>query len=83
MIHTKNRDEVKRPRSVSSSCSNSGTRRAIIVTNPVISYERGKDRIVITTYGTYPWSFVKHILLNGQPSHGGDRKIFEMMTSNL
>jgi hypothetical protein len=38
---------------------------------------------VLTTSGTYPWSFVTQIFLNGQPSHGGDRKIFEVMTSNL
>jgi hypothetical protein len=25
----------------------------------------------------YPWSFVTKIFHNGQPSHGGDRKIFE------
>jgi len=30
---------------------------------------------------TYPWSFVTHIFHNGQPSHGGDRKNFEVMTS--
>jgi hypothetical protein len=38
---------------------------------------------VLTTGGTYPWSFVTQIFHNGQPSHGGDRKIFEVMTSNL
>jgi len=31
--------------------------------------------------GTYPWSFVTKIFHNGQPSHGGDRKTFEEMTS--
>ena len=31
----------------------------------------------------YLWSFVTHILHNGQPSHGGDRKILEVMTSTL
>ena len=35
------------------------------------------------TSGTYPWSFVTQIFHNGQPRHGGDRKIFEMMTSTL
>jgi len=30
---------------------------------------------VITTSGTYPWSFVTQIFHNGQPSHGGDSKI--------
>ena len=35
------------------------------------------------TSGTYPWSFVTQIFHNGQPSHGGDRKIFEVMTSTL
>jgi hypothetical protein len=36
---------------------------------------------VFTTSGTYPWSFVTQIFQNGQPSHGGGRKIFEVMTS--
>ena len=36
---------------------------------------------MFTTSGTYPWSFVTQIFHNGQPSHGGDRKIFELMTS--
>jgi hypothetical protein len=38
---------------------------------------------VLTTSGTYPWSFVTQIFQNGQPSHGGGRKIFEVMTSIL
>jgi hypothetical protein len=38
---------------------------------------------VFTTSETYPWSFVTHIFHNGQPSHGVDRKIFEVMTSTL
>ena len=38
---------------------------------------------MFTTSGTYPWSFVTQIYHNGQPSHGGDRKIFEVMTSTL
>jgi hypothetical protein len=33
-----------------------------------------KDWEVLTTSGTYPWSFVTQIFHNGQPSHGGDRK---------
>ena len=37
----------------------------------------------VTTSGTYPWSLVKQIFHNGQPSHGGDRKTFEVMTSTL
>ena len=41
---------------VSSSCSTSGTHRVTLVTNPVTSQERGKDREVFTTSGTYPWS---------------------------
>jgi hypothetical protein len=49
--------EVIISRSVGSSCSNSGTCDAILVTNPVISHERGKDRIVTMTNGTHPWSF--------------------------
>ena len=38
---------------VSSSCSTRDNRRVNIVTNPVISHERGKDREVFTTSGTY------------------------------
>ena len=36
-----------------------------------------------TKSGTYPWSFVTQIFHSGQPSHGGDRTIFEVMTSTL
>ena len=61
---------------VSSSCSTGDTRRINLVTNPVISHERGTDREVLTTSGTYPWSFVTQIFHNGQPSRGGDRRTF-------
>jgi hypothetical protein len=50
---------------VSSSCSTSGTRRFNLVTNPDISHKRGKDRIVIITNRTCPWSFVTQIFRNG------------------
>jgi len=40
-----------------------------------------KNMIVITTNGVYLWSFVIQIFLKGLPSHGGDLKIFEMMTT--
>ena len=44
----------------------------------MISHEWGHDRIVLTTNGTHPWSFVTQVLRNG---HGGDRKTFvEVMT---
>jgi hypothetical protein len=66
---------------VSSSCSTSDTSRVNLVTNPVKSHERGKDWEVFTTSGTYPWSFVTQIFHSGQPSRGGDRKTFEVMTS--
>ena len=55
---------------VGSSCSTSDTRRVNLVTNPVISPGRGKDREVLTTSGTYPWSYVTQIFHSGQPSHG-------------
>jgi hypothetical protein len=29
------------------------------------------------------WSFVKQIFRSGQPSYGGDRNFFEVMTSTL
>jgi len=63
---------------ISSSCSTSGTRHVNLLSNPVISHEWGKVREVLTTRGTCPWSFVKHVH-SGQPSHVGDRKIFEVV----
>ena len=35
-----------------------GTRCVTLVTNPMINHEWGKDRIVIKTNRTYPWSFM-------------------------
>ena len=46
----------------------------------MISHERGKDWEVFTS-GTYSWSFVTQMFHIGQPSHGGDHKTFEVMTS--
>ena len=40
-----------------------------------------RQREVLTTSGTCPGSFVPQIFHNGQPSHGGNRKTFEVMTS--
>jgi hypothetical protein len=68
----KTRGEVRWSGRVGSSCSTSGTHRVNLVTNPVTSYEWGKDREVFTTSGTYPLSFVTQIFHNSQPSHGGD-----------
>ena len=59
----------------SSSCTACDTCRVTLVTNPVISHEGGKDRIVITTNVTYPLSFVTQVLRNVLPSYGGDLKI--------
>jgi hypothetical protein len=66
---------------IGTSCSTSDIHRVNLVTNPAISREWGKDREVLTTSGTYPWSFVTQIFHNGKPSHGGDRNILEVMTS--
>ena len=38
---------------------------------------------MLTTSGAYPWSFVTQIFRSGQPSHGDDSKIVEVMTSTL
>jgi hypothetical protein len=46
---------------VSSSCSTIGTRRVNLVTNSVINREWGEDQEVLTTSGTYPWSFLTQI----------------------
>jgi hypothetical protein len=50
----KTEGELRCSGSVSSYCSTSDTRRVNLTTNPVISHERGKDREVFTTSGTYP-----------------------------
>ena len=65
------------------SCSISDTRRVNLVTNPVISHEWGKDREVLTTSETYPWSLVTQIFHNGQPSYGGDRKTFRKCSNSI
>ena len=53
--------ELRCPGRVHSSCSTSGHRRVTSLTNPVISHERRKDRIVITTNTAYTWSYMTKI----------------------
>jgi hypothetical protein len=36
---------------------------------------------MLTTSGTHPWLFVTQIFHKSQLSHGGDRKMSELMTS--
>jgi hypothetical protein len=66
---------------VSRYCSTCRTRRIILITNPLISHEWGQDRNVSKNDGSYRWLFVTQIFLTGLPSHGGDCKSFEVMTS--
>ena len=63
-------DELRCSRRLSSSCSSRRTRRVTPVANPMISHEKGTDGIVITTNGTYPWSFVTQLFRNGKSCHG-------------
>ena len=56
----------------------SDARPFTLVTSPLINHEWGKDRIVITTNGTYPWSFVIQIFRTGSPGPGCYRKTFEV-----
>jgi hypothetical protein len=37
---------------------------------------------MITTNGTYLWPLLTQIFRDGQPAHVGDRKAFEVMTSD-
>jgi hypothetical protein len=71
--------EVRCSGRVSSSCSTSDTHRVNLITNPMISHEREKDREVFTTSGTYR-GHLRQIFHSGQSSRGGDRKTFEVMT---
>jgi hypothetical protein len=57
---------------VSSSLLTNSARRVNLVTNPVISREWGKDREVLTSSGTYTWSFVTQIFHNSQPHFRSD-----------
>jgi len=41
----------------------------LLVKNLVISHELEKDRIVMTTNETYPWSFVTQIFRNGYQAY--------------
>ena len=50
--------------------------------HPVINHETGKeDGIVTTTNITYPWLSMNQIFFNSEPSHDGDLKTIEVMTS--
>ena len=60
--------EIRCSGRVSSSCSSSDTSRVTLVTNLVISYERGQDPKMFTESETYP-SFVTYMFRNGWPSH--------------
>jgi hypothetical protein len=51
---------------VSNFCSTSDTRRVAPVTKTEISNEWEKDQKVLTTSGTYPWSFVTQVFCNGK-----------------
>ena len=76
---TKTENELRYSRRVSSSCSTSGTRSAILVINSAISHERGTDREVLAIRVTYPRYIVTKIFRNGEASHRGNRKTFEVM----
>ena len=49
-------------------------------TTPGIGHKWGDDRIVITTNGKYPSSFMTKIFRNGLPGHGVNQATFEVMT---
>jgi hypothetical protein len=66
---------------VGSSCFICDTRRVTLFTNTMIRHERGKDREVFTTSGSYPWSFVIYIFRNGKPSDDGNGITFEVINS--
>jgi hypothetical protein len=55
---------------VGSSCWTIRTCHVDQATNPVLNHESLKNREVITTSGTSPWAFIKHVLYNGRLSAG-------------
>ena len=58
-MHVHNRVVLMCSREVNISCYTSGNRHVTQVTNPVISHACGKDQEKSTTFGTYPWSFMR------------------------
>ena len=60
--HFKPRDELRCFRRISSSCSHAA-RHVTLVTNQAIKSWMSKDRIAITTNGTFQWSFVTQIFV--------------------
>ena len=80
---TKNRGKLRCSGRVRCSFPTCGNRPVNLVTNPVISHEWWRDRIVITTNGTDLQSCVTEKLRNGKPSHGGDQKTLENGDFNL
>jgi hypothetical protein len=65
---------------VSSSCSTCGTRCVTLVTILVISHEWGKDRIVITTSGTYLCHLWHRYSVTVNQVMVATRKTFKVMT---
>ena len=57
-------------------CSICAVHRVILVTSPMIKHEWRNDRKVITTNGSYMWSFVTQIFDNCSPGHDGDSTTF-------
>jgi hypothetical protein len=74
------RGECSIPERASSLCSTSGNRRVTLIINPLISHERGKGRIGVTTNGTYLWSIVSialhHFTKRGRGMLGPIRLIY-------
>lgn len=52
----------------------------IIFTDPLLSHECGKNRIMNTTNGIYPWSVMTQIFRSGSLINDGDRETFGIMT---
>jgi hypothetical protein len=73
MNPTKNRGELVYPGRVGSYCSNSGTRRVNLVMNEGSVYDKWNISVTVCDTDIH----------NGQPSHAGERKTFEMTTSTL
>ena len=58
---TKNGGKLRGPGRVGSSGSTYDIHRVTLITSTVVSHKWGKDQIMITTSGTYPWLFVTQI----------------------
>ena len=78
----KDKDKDKKTNKDIQNTSQKTKDRAILVTNPAISHERGTDREVLIVRVEYPGYIATKIFRNGEASHRVNRKTFQVMLNH-